>query len=75
MLYWLALTCRESRLAARRKQVHIGAGADVDQSTVNRVVAAYADDLGIKPVELWQQAIDRWRRATSSNPRRIKPAA
>jgi len=73
MLYWLAQTCREARLAAGRKQVHIGASADVDQSTVNRfenavawprnadrLVEAYAADLELEPIDLWQAALSRW---------------
>lgn len=74
LLHWLARTCRDARTAARRKQVHVGASADVDQSTVNRfekaiawprnpdrLVAAYADDLDISSIDLWQAAIDLWR--------------
>ena len=84
MLQWLAQTCRDARLAARRKQVHVGASADVDQSTVNRfekaiawprnpdrLVAAYADDLDISPIDLWQAAIDLWR----EDLRKVKSAA
>lgn len=74
MLFWLAQVCRELRSNAKRKQVHVAAGADVDQSTVNRferaiawprnpdrLVHAYADDLGVDPADLWAEALSRWR--------------
>jgi hypothetical protein len=81
MLFWLARTCREARLMARRKQVHIGASADVDQSTVNRfekaiawprnpdrLVAAYADDLDVPPQALWRLALEAWEAAQAEDP-------
>jgi hypothetical protein len=73
MLPWITGACRDARIAAGRKQVHVAASADVDQSTVNRfegatawprdmdrMVSAYADDLGIPALELWRRAIDAW---------------
>lgn len=73
MSYWMALACRTAREAQRRKQVHIAAGADVDQSTIarferaiawprqtDRVIAAYADDLGTTPRALWAEAMRLW---------------
>lgn len=87
MLHWLAQTCREARKAADRKQVHVAAGADVDQSTVNRfesatawprnadrVVAAYADDLEIEPVQLWAEALANWQRAVASEQAEVAAA-
>jgi transcriptional regulator with XRE-family HTH domain len=74
MMYWLAQAARELREAAGRKQVHVAASASMDQSTVNRfergetqpahvdtMIAAYADDLEIQPIDVWQRAIDSWR--------------
>src|SRR5687768_16117767 len=73
MLFWLARACRQARAATGRKQVHVAASADVDQSTVNRfekgkawprnadrLVAAYAADLDIDPIDLWEQALRDW---------------
>lgn len=63
-------------MAADRKQVHIGAEADRDQSSIYRfeqgeawprdtdlIVAAYAQDLGIDPTELWEAALKMWRQS------------
>jgi len=76
MLYWVALACRSARESAGRLQVHIGASANVDQSTINRfekhiawprdadkLVAAYAEDLGIEPIQLWREALRLWQDA------------
>lgn len=78
----LALTriCRDARKAIGLKQVHIGAGADLDQSTiarferaggwprdVGRIVNAYAAELGVDPWDIWQQALTQGRNAGSSN--------
>lgn len=73
MLFWLSRACRAAREAAGRKQVHVAASADVDQSTIarfekqtawprhtDRVVAAYADDLDIGAIDLWQEAMRLW---------------
>jgi hypothetical protein len=76
MLFWLAKVCRDARIAAGRRQVHIavrvGAKA-VDSSTIARferaevwprnadeMVAAYADDLDLEPRVLWSRAIRCW---------------
>jgi hypothetical protein len=76
MLFWLAEAAKDARLAAKRKQVHVAAsaGAGVDQSTIARfekhiawprdvdiIVQAYADDLDVAAVELWDQALKKWR--------------
>lgn len=74
MLFWLARACTSARKAAGRRQVHVAASANVDQSTIgrfekgnawprhtDRVVAAYADDLDVHPIELWQEALRLWR--------------
>ena len=78
VLPWIAGVCRQARIAAGRRQVHIAAAADVDQSTVNRfelaqgwprdvdaMIAAYAEDLAIPAIELWRRAIDAWQSAQS----------
>lgn len=74
MLYWLARAAKELRIAAGRKQVHVAASIDKDQSTIWRFekgegwpretdlfVAGYADDLDIEPIDIWARALDMWR--------------
>jgi hypothetical protein len=74
MLYWLAKACKEARLAAGRKLVHIGASADKDQTSIWRFekglgwpretdlfIAAYADDLDVTPMQLWLMALEMWQ--------------
>lgn len=76
MLHWLAQAARKARETAGRKQVHVAASADKDQSSIYRfeqgegwprdtdlIVAAYADDLDCDPIEIWEQAISMWREA------------
>lgn len=73
MLPYLAAAAVELRTAADRKQVHVAASADLDQSTIWRfeqgqkwprdadaVIAAYADDLGIAAGEIWARALQLW---------------
>lgn len=77
----ITAVCRKAREDAERKQVHIAAQLDVDQSTVARwekalgwprspqtpgvVVQAYADELGLDPIDLWEQALKLWRASRS----------
>lgn len=74
MVYWLAQAAKELREAAGRKQVHIAASMSKDQSTVYRFeqggtvprdldifVAAYADDLDVRPSEIWARGLQLWR--------------
>jgi hypothetical protein len=74
MLHWIGLAAGQARKAAERKTVHVGASADMDQSTVWRfeegvawprkpeaLVNAYADDLDVEPIELWEEALRLWR--------------
>lgn len=76
MLFWIAAACMQARKHAGRIQSQIAASAVVDQATINRfehhiawpkvgadrIVAAYADDLDVDVLKLWQQAIDLWQR-------------
>jgi hypothetical protein len=77
MAYWLSLACKQARETAGRLQVHVAASHNrgVNQSTIARfedgvawprnpdqIVAAYADDLDVDPVQLWQEALDLWQR-------------
>ena len=76
MLFWIATACKQARKHAGRIQSQIAASAVVDQATINRfehhiawpkvgadrIVAAYADDLDIDVLALWQQAIHLWSR-------------
>lgn len=74
MLFWLTRAARDARIAAGRLQVHVAASANVNQSTIDRFekggawprdtdrfVNAYADDLDIEPVQLWDEALRLWR--------------
>lgn len=74
MRFWIAEAAKQAREAANRMLVHVAASASVDQSTIYRfekhevfpddidlTVAAYADDLDIEPIQLWQTALDLWR--------------
>jgi hypothetical protein len=78
MLYWLSRACTTARKTAKRRQVHVAASADVDQSTIARfergvswprdpdkVVSAYAEDLDVEPVDLWQEAMRLWSESRS----------
>lgn len=91
MLPYLARAARDARMAKARKQVHVAASLDRDQSTVARfekaaggngvkigwptnpdaMVAAYADDLDISPLEIWRTALDLW---ASEQPPAAEPA-
>lgn len=74
MLFWLSRALSTAREAADRKQVHVAASASVDQSSVARLekgiswprdperfVNAYADDLDIDSIDLWEEAVRQWR--------------
>jgi hypothetical protein len=76
MLYWLADACTRARKLKGRKQVHVAANVNGgrDQSTIARfedhkawprdpdeIVRAYAEDLDVKPSELWAAAIALWQ--------------
>lgn len=74
MIHWLALAAKQAREAAGRKQVHVAAAMDKNQSTVYRFeqglswprdtelfVAAYAEDLDLDPLFLWESALELWR--------------
>ena len=68
----LALAARQARIDAGRKQVHVAAALDADQSTVARfergqrprdleaMLLAYSDDTGLSPRELVERALDLW---------------
>lgn len=79
MLHWLAEAARQAREAAGRKQVHVGATINRDQSAVYRfeqanawpsdpdlMITGYAEDLDISPLDLWQKALDMWREADAT---------
>jgi hypothetical protein len=76
LIYWLKRAAQELREDHERKQVHIAAAMDADQSTIWRfehdpgwpknpdlTVAAYAEDLDITPIELWERALALWRKS------------
>lgn len=83
MITFLAQAAREARVAAGRKPIHIAvSGDESDPSTIYRfekgqwprnpdaMVAMYAEDLGIAPVELWARATELWREFEASQPGR-----
>jgi hypothetical protein len=80
MLYWLSLAAKQMREEADRLQVHVAASLSKNQSTIARfedaqgwprnvdlTVAAYADDLGVHPRELWARALELWSSANGSS--------
>lgn len=85
MLFWLAEAAKQARATAGRKQVHVAASADMDQSSIWRfeekraawprntdmVIGAYAEDLDIDPLDLWETAIQLWRADRAREPQRI----
>ena len=88
MLYWLAKVTKDARERASRKLVHVGASADMDQSSVSRfekaaawprdpdrLVRAYAHDLDSDSIELWEEAVRQWRASLSSDEQRIAAQA
>ena len=71
IVYWLAEVCKHRREQLGRQPVHIAAVVPMNPTTVTRfeghetrfaglerLVEAYASDLGIPAHELWQPAID-----------------
>lgn len=74
MIEWLARAAKQAREDADppRKIIHIAVAADLDPSTVwrfeqgrwprdpDKIIAAYANELGIEPREIWVRAIDLW---------------
>lgn len=78
MLPFLAAAAVELRKAAERKQVHVAASANLDQSTIWRfergeswprdpdsIIGAYADDLGITAGEIWARGLGLWEAASA----------
>lgn len=74
MIFWLAQAAKELREAKQRKQVHIAATINRDQSTIYRfeygdawprqidlIIAGYADDLDIDDARvIWRKALEMW---------------
>jgi transcriptional regulator with XRE-family HTH domain len=74
MLPWIGAAARAAREARDRKQVHIAATLGVDQGTIGRfeggrawprdpdkVLGAYAEDLEIDALEIWETALADWK--------------
>src|SRR4051812_21257163 len=74
MLPFLAAAARDARQERDRLQVHIAAELRVNEATINRfekgkhwprnpdrMIGAYAKDLGINAREIWEDALERWR--------------
>lgn len=74
MLFWITQAATSARKAAERKQVHVAASADVDQSTIARfergdawprrtdsIIDAYASDLDIDSIQVWEEALKLWK--------------
>lgn len=79
MLPFLAAAARSARENAGRLQVHIAASANVTESVItrfearrawprdpDRIIGAYADDLDVHPVEIWERAAQLWRDSTDA---------
>lgn len=84
MAHWLGIAAGELRRRAGRKQVHVAAAANLDQSTIWRfehgenkgfpsnvdsIVDAYASDLDLDAAEVWALGVELWRQS-----RRVTPA-
>lgn len=74
LLPYLGAAARDARERAGRLQVHVAAELDVRESTIrnfetgkhwptnpDRTVGGYASDLGVDPLEIWEEALRRWR--------------
>lgn len=74
MLTHLGAAARDARMQKGRHQVQVAAEIGVDQGTIRNfeygkhwprdpdaMVAAYARDLDIHPVEIWEEALKRWK--------------
>lgn len=83
MLQALARVAKDARLQGPKKRSHYAAAADLDQSAITRfeqgkrwpknpgrIVAGYAQVLGIDPVELWARAVDEARHSRNGGRRR-----
>lgn len=68
----LGATCREARKVAGLRQIDVATRAGVAETTIGRfergarwawntdaIVAAYAQELGVKPDDLWRSALRR----------------
>jgi hypothetical protein len=79
MLPWLAQAARELRERKGRKLVNVASSLGASESTVWRfensmgwperpdlMIAAYADDLDIEPLAIWEHALELWERARSA---------
>jgi transcriptional regulator with XRE-family HTH domain len=79
MRYWLGRAARAMREEADRMIIDIAVRARTTESTVSRfetaktqpsnidaMIAAYAKELGVEPIEVWLRAIQLWtdRQAT-----------
>ncbi len=79
MLHHLGQTCRAAREAADLRQLDIATAAATTHATISRfetgrawpldpdrVVEAYALELGVAPLALWSDAVSQWRESASS---------
>lgn len=87
MTYWLAEAAKAVRIARGRKLVHIASELSRSESTLSRferhlnvpddidaTVAAYARDLGLKPIEIWERALELWREAPEEDEDEVSAA-
>lgn len=78
LLEHLATVARDARLHAGRRQIDIATTAGVAHTTVShfeaargwplnpeRLIAAYAEEVGCEPIDLWHRALGQWEGGTS----------
>lgn len=74
MLQHLGRVARAARKQAQLRQIDIATTADVAHTSISRfelaeswpldpdhVVAAYAEEIGVDPRDIWRAALDDWR--------------
>jgi hypothetical protein len=81
ILELIGRVARARRLERGIKLVRVGAAADKSEGSLarfeagrnwqelDRVVSAYAEEVGMSPYELWREALDLWERDSGAGSR------